>query len=406
MAIEVTLLGSLMGRFTNKVVNEQANEATPLMKSGTIKKLVKKDKLGVVNISAGEMSGVSFLADGGTLPRGGDSLPVQGTYFLRPLFGRVKIPRLAAEMCQSSEDAVDIVEEQLRVCGQTMGRMLARAMIGSQIGTPAASVSAGDTTFTVADPSPWRNGMNFEVWDGSTAVEGTTEATLLRVTKVAIPVDGVGTTTITFTGSGAGAGSAIAWTTSYTFNLRGSKTTNATMVSLADIASASASLYGVAATGNEWFGVADATAQPVTVGAWRSFLTTIIRRRGEAPSHIFMNRKNLERYSNQMINQRRFVDASTVDPVGKKLPEFEGIPIVTDENIGDAEVFFFNDKDIKLHVGREFAADFDGANKKKMDMSAALISDSEFVYDLQVWGAFNMRAERRNGLGYLSNVTA
>jgi hypothetical protein len=397
MPIEVTALGSLLGRYTNSVVNEQANESAPLLKGTALKKLKKKDKLGVVNVKAGELASASFLADGGTLPQGRDILPVQGTYFPIPLFERVRIPRLAAETASSTEDAVDIVMEQLSTAGQTLGRLLDRAIIGTQLGSPAATVAVGSTTFQVADPAPFRVGMALEVWNGATAIEGTTEATLIRVTRIALPVDGIGNTTITFSASGALGVNVVQWLTSYTFQLRGSKQAGATMVSLTDVYNTT-DLYGIAATGNEWSGNVDTSGVPLTVGAMRSWLTTTVRRRGEKPQFILCNRKNEERYSNQMLNNRRFM-SGTMDAVGSSSFEFEGIPLFLDENVGDSDLFFLNNKDVQLHVFRDFAPDFDGGAKKSMDRSAMLVSDSEFVYDLQVWGAYNVRAERRNGGG-------
>jgi hypothetical protein len=400
--IPVTAIGALLGRYTNSVVNEQAEENAPLLKNKIIEKLNKKDKLGVVNVKAGELASIKFLADGGTLPQGADILPQQGTYFPVALFGRVKIPRLAANTATSKEDAVDIVMEQLDTTGKTMGRQLNRSVYGHQIGSPASTVAAASTTFEVADSSAWRVGMSFEVWNGSSAIEGTSEATLCKVSKVARPVDGVGNTTITFTTAG-GAGNLVQWETTYTFHIRGSKASGATMVSLADAYSGSASLYGISADSFEWSGNSDSSGKALTVGNLRSWLTEIIRRRGEEPTAILANRKNIERYGNQMINQRRFMNG-TMDAVGKQVPEFEGLPFQRDENLKDSELFMFNRNDIKLHVFRDIAPDFDGNAKKSMGREAMLISDSEFVYDLQVWGAYNLRVERRNG-GGLYNIT-
>lgn len=401
--IAVTAIGSLLGRYTNSVVNEQAENSSPILKNKILDKLVKKDKLGIVNIKSGELASVKFIADGGTLPTGGDILPQQGSYFPVANFGRIKIPRLAAATATSKEDAVDIVMEQLDSVGKTMGRQQDRAIIGSQIGSPAAGTSVGATTFLTADSSPWREGMAFEVYNGSTPIEGTSEATLLRVTKVARPVDGVGNTTITFT-SAAGSGALIAWLTTYTFHLRGSKGAGSTHISLSDAYSTSASLYGIAASGTEWYGNSDQSGQALTVGVMRSWLTEVIRRRGEEPTCILMNRKNIERYGNQMINQRRFM-TGTMDAVGKQVPEFEGLPLERDENLEDGQIFYINKNDIKLHVFREVAADWDGGVSKPMGRQALRPSESEFVYDLQVWGASQLRVERRNGGGQYA-VTA
>ena len=63
-------------------------------------------------------------------------------------------------------------------------------------------------------------------------------------------------------------------------------------------------------------------------------------------------------------------------------------------------------EDVKLHVFREFGADVDGGKKAGMNRGAVLVDSTNLDYDVQIWGAFNLRAERRNGCGRLSGVTA
>jgi hypothetical protein len=182
----------------------------------------------------------------------------------------------------------------------------------------------------------------------------------------------------------------------------GSQGSNATMVTLAD-ACGTSTLHGVAATGNEWSGITDSTTTTLTVGAMRALMTTVVRRRGKKPKFILCNRKNEERYSNQLLNNRRFMSGK-MDAVGGAAFEFEGVPLFCDENIGDTEMYFFNDEDVTLHVFRDFASDFDGAAKKGLDRGAMLVSDTSLVYDVQVWGAFNTRVERRNGCARFSAI--
>ncbi|MBL0320573.1 MAG: hypothetical protein IPP74_14955 [Alphaproteobacteria bacterium] len=94
MGIEAHNISALVGRYINSVVNEQANEEFPAMGQGVIKKLKKPDKVGVVNVKAGELSSTSFLADGGTLPTGGSITPSQGTYLPVALMVASRFPVL------------------------------------------------------------------------------------------------------------------------------------------------------------------------------------------------------------------------------------------------------------------------------------------------------------------------
>lgn len=397
MTITVSQITSLVGRYTNSVVNEQVNEEFPFLGSGKLKKVKKPDKIGIVNIKAGELRSTSFIADAGTLPTGSDVQPVQGTYSPVGLFGRISIPRIAAKLASSVEDGIDLVKEEMQSAGQTLSRQLARGVFGSQLGSPAATVNAASTTFTVASPAGWRVGMAFEVYNGPTPVEGHNEATILYVAKVAMPVDGVGNTTITFVGTNSG-GNASQWLTTYTFYLRGAQA-NA-MTSLRDVC-ADASLYGQSQNSNEWAGNLDTSTTTLTIPALRAMLTTVVRRRGKKPTYIVSNRKNEERYSNLLINNRRFMQGK-MDAVGGSAFELEGIPWVTDENVDDTDVFYFNDKDVVLHEFQDFAPEIDGAQKKGMNLGAALISDTSLIYDVQILGIFNLRCMRRNGTARFS----
>lgn len=401
MAITVSQITSLVGRYTNEVVNEQVNSETPLIGKGVLKKLKKKDKIGIVNVKAGELQSGGYIADGGSLPTGGDVLPAQGTYSPVGLFARIAIPRIAAALASSVDDGIDLVKEEMDSCGKTIGRLLGRGVAGNSLGSPTATVAAAATTFTVASPAGWRVGMSVEVWNGASAIEGTTEANLIRVSNVAIPADGVGDSTITFTTAG-GAGNLVQWLTTYTFYLRGGKS-NA-MTSLQDVC-ASASLYGVAHTTNDWSANLDSTTATLSVPALRSLMTTVVRRRGKKPSHLLCNRRNEERYSNQLINNRRFMSGK-MDAVGGAAFEFEGIPVFTDENFDDTDLYFFQDEDVKLHVFKDAAPEFDGGESKGMNRGAVIISDSQLIYDVQVLGIYNLRCERRNGTARMSALTA
>jgi hypothetical protein len=401
MTITVSQITSLVGRYTNEVVNEQINSATPFVGKGILKKVVKKDKIGIVNVKAGELSSGGFIADGGTLPSGSDVQPVQGTYSPIGLFARISIPRIAASLASSVDDGIDIVKEEMDSCGKTIGRLLGRGIAGNSLGSPTATVNVASTTFTVASPGAWRVGMAFEVWNGASLVEGTSDATLLKVTNVAIPADGVGDTTVTFSGQNAG-GNITQWTTGMTFFLRGGKS-NA-MTSMQDI-TAAASLYTISNATQDWSGNLDSNTTTLTVEAMRALMTTTVRRRGEKPTHVICNRRNEERYSNRLLNNRRFMSGK-MDAVGGSAFEFEGLPVFTDENFDDTDLYFFNQNDVKLHVFREAAPDFDGGQEKGMNRAAVLVSDTQLIYDVQVLGIYNLRVERRNGTARMSALVA
>ncbi len=401
MTITVSQISALVGRYTNTIVNEQVNCEAPFVGKGLIKRVKKADKVGIVNIKAGELRSVQWLADGATLPSGSDVQPVQATYLPVTLFGRISMPRIAAKLASSLDDGIDITKEEMESCGTTLARQFGRAVFGNTLSAPTATVAAAATTFTVASPAGYRVGMAFEVYNGATAIEGTTEATLLYVTKVAIPVDGVGDSTITFVGTNAG-GNNTQWLSTYTIYMRGAQV-NA-MTSLADVC-ANASLYGQSQNSNEWSGNLDSTTATLTIPALRKMLTTVIRRRGRKPTCIVSNRTNEERYSNQLINNRRFTSGK-MDAVGGADFELEGLPWHTDENVEDTDVIFFNDKDVLIHEFQDFKPEINGGKSAGMNQGAFLISDSQLTYDIQVLGIFNLRCLRRNGTARFSGFTS
>lgn len=398
MTITVSQISSLVGRFTNSVVNEQANLSCPFVGKGIITKKKIADKIGVVNIKAGELSSAGTLADAGTLPTGDDVQPAQGTYLPVAFYGRMAIPRIAAKLASSLDDGIELVKEEMESCGATLGRILGRAIFAPTLPSILANVSVNDTTFTVASPAGFRQGMAFEVWNGGTAIEGNTEATKLRVTNVSIPVDG-SPSTITFTGSGPGA--AVAWTTAYTLYLRGTKLNPC--VSLADVASTS-TIYSMVGTTNEWSGNSDSTTTTMSVTALRRMLTLTKRRRGERPDYIVSNSVNEQRYSDLLINNRRFMNGK-MDAVGGAGFDLEGVPWFTDENVDDTDVFYHNQKDVTLHQFQDFQPEIDGGKQTGMNMGAYLVSSTTLTYDVQVLGIFNLRAQRRNGTSRFSALT-
>lgn len=405
MSIKMSDISSLVGRYNNSLVVEQANEQSKLIESGLLKKKIKPDKIGIVNIKAGENNATSFVADGGTLPTGSDVQPVQGTYSPVALFARISIPRIGAGVASSLEDGIDIVKEQMESAGRDLGRKLGRGVASSSIATVASTVTADvDTTFEVADPSGFRVGMAFEVYNSSTPVEGHTEALKLYVTNIAHSLTG-GNATITFVGTGTAGAADVSWVIGYTVYTRGAKTNaDGLMASFAD-ATAAASLYGLSNSSREWSGTLDSSTTTLSLAALRRLHTTVRRRRGERCDAMIVNALNEERYSNLLINNRRFVSGK-MDAVGGAAFEFEGMPVIADENFGDSDVFLANMKDVSLHCFREFAPDFDGGSKKGMDRGSVIVSDSTLTYDVQIWGAYNTRFERRNGFGRLSALTA
>lgn len=407
MGITVTEIKSLLGRYTNKVVNEQANLACPFIGNEYIKKRKISNAAGVVNVKAGEVQSAGVVQDLGTLPVGASVSLFQGTYLPQGVFARLEIPRIAAKTATSRADGVNLVKEQMESAGATLGRILARCLFNPSLGQPVAQVNSGSTTFQLNSTAGIRVGMWLEVWNGNTLVEGAAN-TGLQVTAVDPSIDGT-PGTVTFTGTGSGSGNASTWLTTYSFYIRGSRSTagtNGYITSFADICS-TGDLYGItASSSNEWAGNADTTTTTMTVRSLRNVLQKLKKRRGKKASHIVVNSTNAERYSELLLNNRRFANKDKMDAVGDAGFELDGIPWVEDENVDDTDVFFFQKDDVFLHEFQDFQPEIDGDASAGMGPNAFIVSPTALSYDVQVLGLYNVRAERRNGMARMSAIAA
>jgi hypothetical protein len=405
MGITVAEIRDLVARFGNDIVVEQAYTETPFVGKKKIKRKNIKDRRGVVNVKAGPLSSIKFVRDYGTLPQGGSKKPRQGYYDPVGIFGRIEIPRIAAKVVTNESDGINIVKEQMDACAKGLGLALGAGVIGASMGSPAAQVLAGATTFTVNDPSPFRVGIGFEIHNTAvpTIIEGG-DGEELVVQKILMPADGVGLTTITFTGQGVGGGCLNQWETTYKFFLRGSQDADDTnMTDLEDVA-ANAALYNLANTSDEWHGNLDDTPGPLTIERLSRNMVTYRRRRGKKPSFFLCNSRNMQRYDDQLVNNRRFANGK-MDAQGDIASEYQGVPFFIDEIVKDTDVYMFNDEDIFLHVFSDFEVEMDGGSKKGMDRGSMMVSSERLIYDTQVLGIYNTRVERRNGLTRITNIT-
>ena len=169
MAITFNEIASLVARFGNAVVNEEANMASTFIGKNVIKKEKQAGTVGIVNIKAGGIQSTKFLADGATLPNGANKSIAQLAYHPKALFSRLSVPRIAALTCVSKQDGVNLVKEQMQTAGEDLGRTLGRAVFTTSLGAGAVTVpgpgtfaATGIATIGVADPSGYRIGAAVE----------------------------------------------------------------------------------------------------------------------------------------------------------------------------------------------------------------------------------------------------
>ena len=116
-------------------------------------------------------------------------------------------------------------------------------------------------------------------------------------------------------------------------------------------------------------------------------------------SHAVMNSTVFHDYMSLLLSNRRFVGSGQAADAGtSSTATYEGKPICVDENMPDQELLLFTDSDTKLAEWRDFQPDYDG---KK----AAMVSPTDFIYDTQIFGMYNVRCTKRSGLGKLTGIT-
>jgi len=397
MSITVSDVASLVGRYTNSVLVPQTQLESEFVSSGALTKITKADKLGVVNIKSGGFASTAAIADAGSLPAGDEVDMTQLTYQPKAIFARMYIPRQAAELASSKEDGIDLVFEQMESVGRDLGRTLGRLIFDSSIGSPHTTgipTADSDTSFQVTDPSGFRNGMSVSRYNAG----GTFKETF-RVKDVALGYDGANSTITTVA---AVAGATGAWATTDVFYLGHEGSKDQAMTSMADV-TAAASLYGQSQATYDWRGQLKAVGGAVSNAVIKNVSTMITRKRGKKFSHLLCNALNEQRIYEDHVAEIRYTSGK-MDEYGMKLT-FDGRPIVTDENIGDGDIYLHQKEDVKLHCFREFAADTDGAKKGGYSKASVQVSADRLVWDCQFWGSYNLRVERRSGTGRMSGIT-
>lgn len=413
MAITVTDISSLIDRFGNEVVHEQASLAAPIL---DIMEKHKSPSVGIVNVKAGGIDSTAMIADGGTLTTAASKDLEQLSYTPVSIFSRLSIPRVAAATAVGQGDGVNLVQEQLETVGGDMGRQLGRAIIGSSLatidGTQATELGAGvngsNDSITMASVAEYRVGQIVERRASDTSLEE-----YMRVTQVVPDADGIGGTVYldrdidTSTDNAAPANGDV-------FYLQGGYS-NA-MVSLEDV-SAAASLYGKAQTADDWSGNLISSVGALALTDLRQATTLSHRRSGSAPSFGLCSPAAAMLIGDLQVGVRRFAPGDKLDyyekgPAAKVAAWFEGMPMYLEPNCKDSDIHLVNSKDQKIHEFVAMGVDRDGAGHSSFGpgnvgagRSGLLISQSTLTYDAQFWGSYNLRVQRRNSHVRLTGIT-
>jgi len=417
MAIKLTDIESLVARFGNKVVTEQANLETPFVGKGTISKMNHSGTVGIVNVKSGGIAATAFIADAGTLPTGDSKKPVQLAYHPKALFSRLTVPRISALTAISKQDGVNIVKEQMETVGADLGRTLGRALFSSSLAVSthqdaATSTVAYGTLQFAATPAAPLDTTGYRVGARVDGFVDTSAGTALFCEVTAVDhTSGIVTMNV-FTDSAMAtpysAGNSIADSGASSPTLRGAGTSGNSITSLLDLADSTVAQGTVTQAGN--YSAASASATPEWKGSETAGGTLAIsdletqsrklkRQSGRPWDVLVMNSTNLGRYSDLLTANSRFdvQIQKTADGSPGSLA-FQGKPIIVDENMPDGDILFFTKADTKLAVWRDFKPDSDGKG-------ASMVDSTNLTYDTQIFGLFNVRCTSRNGLGKVNAIT-
>lgn len=436
MAITFNEIAELVARFGNSIVTEQANMAAPFVGKGHINKVKQAGTVGIVNVKTGGINATGFISDGGALPQGSNTEPVQLAYHPKALFSRLSVPRIAALTCISKQDGVNLVREQMETVGADLGRTLGRALFRSGAmplpfvtpftTTPTTVVNQPATATTNAvggiDVSGYRVGHTFTGADilGTGTGSPGAQSVMLVVESIDYAANQVtfGVHTILLNGTLgpqiilAAVGDDLDFGTpglSALVPLDGGALQNA-MTSLLDLASSTVAptgttlgttgnYSGIAAAGGDYSGTEIAAGGALTIELMDNLSKQVKRRSGKPWTHTVMNSTVFHDYMSLLLSNRRFVGSGQAADAGtSSTATYEGKTIVVDENMPDQELLLFTDSDTKLAEWRDFQPDYDG---KK----AAMVSPTDFIYDTQIFGMYNVRCIKRNGLGKLTGIT-
>lgn len=382
-------------------MHEQVMAESTALREGFIKSFERRGVHGTVLVNAGGNGSVRHIGDGGSRAYGGRT-PVKKNYYPSILVGGLRIGRSAAHQTQDLEDGVDLVMTEAEAMKSDMGWQNAVAMYDHNLGTVNTATTANtSTTTTVSDASRFEPGMKLDVYDTSNNfVESVT------ITDVAYADDPGSDATITFSGGGTGGACANSWLTTHYFELGGTGNDDGYgMVSLADIASDSGAVYGLAATaGYNWRGYLNSATGRLTKAKIENMETVCWQRRKKMATCFITTKLNETRYARIEDDKLTYSQGSDLDPRGKGKLAFNGTPIVLDEAVGNSKWFRHYDEDVKVHVFLPLGVD-DYRDRSINDLGRLHSAEDTHDYLLALSMERNLRCVRRSGIGLLDGIT-
>lgn len=327
----------------------------------------KARMVGTVQVKKGTGRGGGVTSDGATRRAGSVVQFSKGTYDYKIYENELEIPIGLANVPQGG-DGIDFVMEQLATIGSQYGVDMDRLVAGAQLAAPDSGGAAAATTFTVADPSGYVEGEEFDHYSSGDVYQQT-----FRVTNVAPPSTSLfGSWTITVETA-----LSIAIASTAKIYLFGAGDSAKRLASLSDVCTSATSMYGLSTT-------TFPSGLSVALSSWdnvtgRRMNDTIAVLSGSRPTHMATNSIGASKIINAATAQRRFTSGE-MDIYGGAVPKFDELPIAISEQLDSRTIRFINADKCFVHEFWAFAFQADGVGNQGFSASILKLSENKVSY--------------------------
>lgn len=327
----------------------------------------KPRMVGTVQTKKGTGRSGGVTSDGATRRAGSSVQLNKGTYEFKIYENNLEVPLGLTKVARGG-DGIDFLMEQLDTIGSQLGCDIDQLVDGKLLDAPDTTMTAGSTTFTVADPAGYVEGEEFDHYSSADVYQQT-----FRVTNIAPPSSSLfGAWTITVE-----AAISIAIATTAKIYLFGAGDSAKRFASLTDVVTAATAMYGLTTTNFP-------SGLSVALSAWdnitgRRMNDTIAVLSGARPTHIATNSLGASKIINASVAQRRFTSGE-MDPYQGAVAKFDELPIVISEQLSGKKFKFINAARCFLHQFWAFGFDADGVGNNGFGASILKLSEDKVAY--------------------------
>lgn len=323
--------------------------------------------VGTVQTKKGTGRTGGVTTDGATRRAGSVVQFAKGTYDFKIYEGELEVPLGLVNVAKGG-DGIDFLMEQLDTLGSQYGMDIDGLVDGRLLDAPDSTMSAGATTFTVADPAGFVEGEEYDHYSSADVYQQT-----FRVTNVAPPTSSLfGAWTVTVETAVS-----IAVATTAKIYQFGAGDSTKRLASLTDVCTAATSMYSLS-TANFPSGLS------VALSSWdnitgRRMNDTIAVMSGARPTHICTNSLGASKIINASVAQRRFTSGD-MDPYQGAVAKFDELPIVISEQMSGKKLKFINASRCFLHEFWPFQFQADGVGNGGFSGSILKLSENKVSY--------------------------